>query len=306
MSPGSAAASDPNLLRSLQYFEAVSRHGSLKRAAEDLGVSQSAVSHQIRRFSDAIGQQLVARSGRGIVLTDAGLRLGERLTSAFRSLDDIVGELAGGGHQSLQLAVCSAFGPGWLIERLDDFRTRHPDIDLELHLHSRNPLVTGQIADAYVVADEVKPGFAAIPLLKEHLVAVEAPHVKGARTRRLITTELEPGELGGDWTGYCRRARLDLTSMRQGPFLRCSHFMLALDMARHGQGAAIVPDFLAAADIRDGTLRMLTDTRLPSGRTYQLCIRKTRMEEGKLKVLASWFRSAIGESAPQRRKPKTR
>lgn len=290
---------DPNILRSLQYFEAVARHGSLKRAAEDLGVTQSAVSHQIRRFSDAIGQQLMTRSGRGIVLTEAGQKLGERLTAAFRNLDGIVGELAGGGLQTVQLAVCSAFGPGWLIERLDDFRRLHPEIDLELHLHSSNPLLSGQVADAYVVADEVRDGFTSLPLMKERLLPVEAPRPKGRAgkkvARRLITTELHPGQVGIDWVDYCSSAGLDVSELQDGPFLRCSHYMLALQMARHGQGVALVPDFLAAAEIRSGTLALFNETPMPSGRTYRLCFRETRAGESKLVALADWFRNSMAE-----------
>ena len=294
---------DPNLLRSLQYFEAVARHGSLTRAAGDLGVTQSAVSHQIRRFSDAIGQQLLTRSGRGIALTEAGRRLGARLTSAFRNLDGIVSELAGGGQHSVQLAVCSAFGPGWLIERLDGFNASHPEIDLELRLHASNPLASGQVADAYVVADEVKPGFKSIPLLKEHLIAVEArPQARGVTqtARRLITTELEPGEVGRDWVDYCRAAGLDLGRLQTGLFQRCSHFMLALEMARQGLGAALVPDFMAAADIRRGTLVTLTETSLPSGRVYKLCFRSSRAQEKELRILADWFRSSVADVPVQR------
>ena len=123
---------DPNILRSLQYFEAVVRHRSIRLAAVDLGVTQSAVSHQLRRFSETIGQQLLVKSGRGIALTPAGEKLGTRLVSAFANLDDLVNDIAGDGRQTLQIAICSTFGPGWLIERLDDFYTSYPDINLEL------------------------------------------------------------------------------------------------------------------------------------------------------------------------------
>ena len=80
------------------YFEAVSRHRSVKLAAEDLGVTQSAVSHQIRRFSETIGQQLMVKSGRGITLTPAGEKLGLRLSTAFSGLEGLAKDLVGDGH----------------------------------------------------------------------------------------------------------------------------------------------------------------------------------------------------------------
>lgn len=103
---------EPNLLRSLQYFDAVYRHRSVKLAAQDLGVTQSAVSHQLRRFWEATGQHLLVKSGRGIALTPTCEALGARITEAFAGLENLVSDIAGGGRQALRLAVCSSFGPG--------------------------------------------------------------------------------------------------------------------------------------------------------------------------------------------------
>lgn len=289
--------SEPNILRSLQYFEAVARRGSFKQAAIDLGVTQSAVSHQLRRFSETIGQQLLEKSGRGIALTPAGARLARRLTSAFSDLESLVKEISGSGEQSLQLAVCSSFGPGWLIERMEDFYEAHPDIRLDLRLYAENPLFTNFSADAYVVADELKPGYVAIPLKDEFLVAVETTRTRsmpkpGAR-RPLITTDVEPEALGDDWISFCRKAGYKLSEIQEGPFHRASHFMLALEMAKRGLGVAIVPDFLASRELEHGHIVRYGDQTVPSGRTYHLCFRNSRAHEAKLMTLVHWFRSAL-------------
>jgi len=300
---------DPNLLRSLQYFEAVARHGSLKAAAADLGVTQSAVSHQIKRFSEAIGQQLVTKSGRGIALTETGLKLSKRLTPAFAGLEALVAELGGNGGQSLKLAVCSAFGPGWLIERLADFYSMYPDIDLELRLYAENPMQTGEVADAYIVADSIKPGYQTFPLKEEFLIAVVAPFAGSAGARqakhRLITRETESGRIGEDWINFCKKAGLKLAELQDGTFLRCSHYMLALQMAKNGHGVALVPDFLAASDIRLGTLVPFKDLLLPSKRTYRLCIKESRTAEPDLKKLADWFRDKASADPVPRKGPGT-
>ncbi|MFO0990721.1 MAG: LysR family transcriptional regulator [Hyphomicrobiales bacterium] len=289
---------DPNILRSLQYFESVARHRSLKLAAADLGVTQSAVSHQLRRFSETIGRQLLVKSGRGIALTAAGEKLGTRLVSAFSNLDDLVNDIAGDGRQTLQIAICSTFGPGWLIERLHDFYTTHPDINLELRLYALNPLLTQEIADAYVIADDVKPGFTAIPLLEESLLAVEAP--SGRRSegrRRLITTDVEPGHVGRDWIDYCRTGGIRLSTLKEGEFRLCTHYFIALELARRGYGVALVPDFLASRDIRAGTLVTYSDRLFPSGRTYNLCIKTTRTTESSLVTLANWMTGQAAATA---------
>lgn len=292
--------SEPNILRSLQYFEAVARLGSLKLAAADLGVTQSAVSHQLRRFAEAIGQQLLVKSGRGITLTPAGERLGTRLTSAFADIEGLVKEIAGSDEPSLRLAVCSSFGPGWLIERMEDFYQSYPELKLDLRLYAENPLFSNLAADAYVVADELKPGYVAIPLKEEHLVAVETQHSRGVSLagarRRLITTDVEPDTLGNDWMTFCRKAELNLPAIQEGPFHRASHFMLALEMAKRGLGVALVPDFLASRDLSAGQVVRFSEKIIPSGRTYHLCFKSSRAHDAKLMKLVHWFRSALAAS----------
>ena len=284
---------DPNVWRSLQYFEAIARHRSVMLAADDLGVTQSAVSHQIRRFSEAIGQQLVVKSGRGIALTPAGERLGKRLSAVFGDLEDLVKELVGDGQQSLQLAVCSTFGPGWLTERLEDFYRSYPEVDLELRLYAQNPLFTNIVADAYIVADVLKAGYSTIPLKDEVLIAVEAPasssRAEGATKHRLITTDVERNHIGEDWTDFSQMTGIRLADIQEGSFRLCSHYFLALELAKAGQGVALVPDFLAMREIRSGKLTAFHNALVPSGRTYCLCIREARVNEAKLKKLTDWL-----------------
>jgi LysR family glycine cleavage system transcriptional activator len=191
-----------------------------------------------------------------------------------------VQDLVGEGPQKLQLAVCSAFGPGWLTERVEDFYRSYPDIELELRLYTQNPLFANEVADAYVVADGLKAGYTAIPLMEEFLVAVEAPASKsqadGGRRRRLITTDVERNHLGEDWADFCKATGTSLTDIQEGSFRLCSHYLLALELAKAGQGVALVPDFLAARDIRSGNLVAFHDALVPSGRTYCLCIKAGR------------------------------
>lgn len=71
----------------------------------------------------------------------------------------------------LRLAVCSSFGPGWLIPRLASFYATHPGVDLQLRLYAQDPEQTADVADAFITAREVKPGFAAVHVLDEMLVA---------------------------------------------------------------------------------------------------------------------------------------
>ena len=281
-----------SLVRGLQYFEAVARLGSVKLAAEELGVSQSAVSHQVRDLTAALGEQLVTRSGRGIVLSPMGAMLAERLSSTFSGLRDSVDEIVGRGQTTLRLAVCSSFGPGWLIPRLGEFLAVHPEIDLELHLYAQDPELTGQVADAIVSALPVKPGYSSIRIMEEELVSVQSP-AAGGGAPRLITTDIDPGQTGLDWQEYCAHARLGPPDTIARPWLKCTHYLLALEMARAGFGIALGPDFLARRDLAAGSLVHFHRARMPSGRVYNLCFKDARGNERGIQALARWLKQQL-------------
>ena len=286
---------DAAVLRSLQYFEAVNRHSSLKLAATDLGVTESAVSHQMRRFSEMIGQQLLTKSGRGVALTTKGHELAAKLSVAFAGLEALVRELVGEDQKPLQLAVCSSFGPGWLIERLADFYRGHPEIDLQLRLYAQDPLTSGEVADAFITAEPIKSDFAAVKLRDEMLIAVHKPVASRGKRHRLITTWLDKGHIGEEWVDYCKAAGLKLAELQEGTFRQCTHYLLALEMAKNGQGIALIPDFLAVREIAAGTVEAFDRRLLPSKRVYRLCYRKTRAHEAQLIALRDWLTSKTTE-----------
>lgn len=183
-------------LRALEAFESVSRLKSLTAAAEELGVTQSAISHQIRRLTEELGEKLLRRVGRRVELTSAGTRLAINLRSAFDRIDQSLEEAIGSDHATVRLAVCSSFAPGWLIPRLDELYAAHPDIRLQLRMYARDPELTDEVADAFVTTLPTVPGFHALRLKTELLVPVRA--VDTGRDLPLITTTLPPKTLGGD------------------------------------------------------------------------------------------------------------
>jgi LysR family transcriptional regulator, glycine cleavage system transcriptional activator len=279
-------------MRTLQAFEAVSRHLSISKAAEELGVTQSAVSHQLRQLSEAVGEKLLARKGRNIELTAVGRRLATRLQSAFTQIDRSVSEVIGTDREVVRLAVCSSFAPGWLIGRLKGFFDSHPKVDLQLHMYAKDPALTDEVADAFVTTFPTEKGFWAMKLLPERLIPVAPAALAMGHSNRLplITTTLDPARLGGDWAAYCETAGLVLVELRSGPWLQVTHYVLALEMARAGLGVALVPDFLAASDLSRGNLRQPWPQALPTHEDYYMCVKASRRQEPPLRALAAWFR----------------
>lgn len=294
---------DPRMLRSLKYFETAARRGSIRDAAEELGVSPSAVSHQMRAVREYVGEEIFLKSGRGIHLTEAGENLFERLTDLFARIDQALDETLGRARPILRLAVCSSFGPAWLARRLPDFFEREPSIDVELRMYTQNPMQTDTVADAIVTADSVSEGFESVTLFEECLVAVGSPQMPRSADGmpvNLITTDILHHELGHDWQDFSAMKGVDYVGSASGGLVRCSHYLLALSMAEAGAGAALVPDFLAADPCRKGDLRLLDTAKLPSGRTYRLCYKMSRSREPALKSLSRWMKtqSERSESIP--------
>ncbi|MCJ8151778.1 LysR family transcriptional regulator [Shinella sedimenti] len=99
-------------LRGYQVFEAVARHKSVTAAADELGVTQSAASHQLRKLSQATGEKLIERRGRSISLTDAGRKLASSLESAFDLIEQSAASVVGGSRSMVRLGLYSSFAAG--------------------------------------------------------------------------------------------------------------------------------------------------------------------------------------------------
>ncbi|MBE1208348.1 LysR family transcriptional regulator [Aminobacter carboxidus] len=281
--------------RALEAFEAVSRHLSVSAAAVELGVTQSAISHQLRLLSDLVGERLLQKQGRGIALTEAGDRLARKLQPAFAEIVRSVGDAIGGTRHVVRLAICSSFGPAWLVPRLAGFYATKPAFDLQVCMYARDPELTDAVADAFVTTLPTEKGFEAVLLWAEKLVPVVAQTADGATEPALITTDLQPGRHGADWKAYAALSGRDMA--RDGRWLFASHYLIALEMVKAGLGAALVPDFLAARELEAGTIRQLHDAALPTHEDYHLCVKESRRGEPAIDALIRWFKSQLPRQA---------
>ncbi|BBD41040.1 LysR family transcriptional regulator (plasmid) [Aminobacter sp. Y103A] len=287
-------------LRALEAFEAVSRHLSLTAAAAELGVTQSAISHQLRHLTEELGEKLLHRAGRKVDLTPAGNRLAVQLRTAFAQIDRSIDETLGTHRKTVRLAVCSCFAPGWLIRRLGDFYADRPGFSLQLRMYAQDPALTDEVADAFVTTFPSAQGYFALKLRNENLIAVRPRRSDTSQALPLVTTSFPPAEiLGADWARYCRFAGLDFDLMHAGYWLEATHYVLALEMARQGLGVALVPDFLAEEALLSEQVQLECAMGMPTNEDYYLCIKSARRAEPALRELELWFRSQIPSSPLQ-------
>lgn len=145
----------------------------------------------------------------------------------------------------------------------------------------------------------MKPGYRFVTLFDEMLVAVHKPPFGGAHdagSPQLITTDPEEGRLGLDWDAYCAQAGTRREAFAAGPFVRCTHYLLALEIAKAGMGVALVPDFLAAESLSNGSLAYFDKMRLSSGRTYRFCFKNARAGDPVIGAAARWMKMQAGSS----------
>ncbi|MDP2262148.1 MAG: LysR substrate-binding domain-containing protein [Hydrogenophaga sp.] len=161
----------------LRAFEAVSRHLNFRAAAEELSLTQSAVSRQIQALEDEVGAALFLRHTRAVELTSAGSQLLRAAGSALERIDAAVRQIRqSAGRKSVSITTWASFASMWLIPRLEAFQREHPDIDIRIDASDvAVDLATADVdlALRYAVPQAVAPG--ALRLFGEQLTPVASP-----------------------------------------------------------------------------------------------------------------------------------
>ena len=222
----------PNLpLNALRAFEAAARHLSFTRAAEELCVTQAAVSHQVKGLEENLGLRLFRRLPRGLALTDEGLALLPVLEESFGRIGAALGRFEGGHyHAALTVGVVGTFALGWLLPRLAGFQAAHPFIDLRLLTNNNRVDLAGEGLDCAIrFGDGAWHGTEATRLLAAPLAPVCTPGL-AARLRR-------PADLLGRAAAALlpHRGMVPLVR-RRGPRRPGAARHRLRQLARHGRG----------------------------------------------------------------------
>ena len=176
----------------LRGFEAAARHGSFTRAAEELFLTQSAVSRQVLALEEHLGKALFERRHRRIELTDAGRKLFRATAEAMRLLSDTAAEIKGGKGDSVTVSCTMGFASLWLVPRLMDFRAECPGVDIRIAADNRIIDLERErveLAVRYCPADLAPAG--ATRLFGEEVFPVCAPGLRGIGGQALAC----PGDL---------------------------------------------------------------------------------------------------------------
>ncbi|MCI3133874.1 LysR family transcriptional regulator [Phenylobacterium aquaticum] len=239
-------------LNALRAFEAMARTGRATLAAEELHVTHSAVSRQVKALEETLGVRLFSGPKHRLELTEAGRELLPALTAAFDQIAGAVGRIRGGA-EDLHIAVNASISVKWLIPRLARFAEAHPEVRLHLaELASHATSHRGADAVVRIVPTARLADPLATPFIQSHLGLVMSP----ALAERFAADPLQAPRLAATthpqgWAIWAALAGVELPPKPEQPF---AHLHFALDAAIAGLGAAIMSWPLVADYIASGRL----------------------------------------------------
>ncbi len=282
-------------LQTLPAFRVVARLTNLRAAAEELHLTHSAVSQQIKLLEQQIGFTLFDRRGRRLVLNPAGEALLRVVEPALTQLDDGVRAAAaasGNEAQRIRITLLPSFAQRWLLPRMGRWRERHPDIGIELHT---SPNVMDLQREGFHAALRQGggrwPGLEAVCLTDSPLIVVGSPEA----ARRLYGREVsalvdEP--LLGDAPLWQRWFALAGVRARVNPVASFNDAGLMLQAAEQNIGLALAREILAADALRDGRLQRLSDVSMQedaSMYSYWLAFAPSVRDWPPLQALQRWL-----------------
>ena len=271
-------------LGTLRAFEAAARQLSFKEAANELGLTPTAISHQIRLLEQYCGQKLFRRRPRPLALSDAGARLFPTIRDGFDAFASALATFSGIAEaKPLRVTSTSAFASRWLVPRLNLWRELHPDIALSIIGVDRVVRLDSDEADIAIRYARSAPPGASREIFRDRFHPVCSPKLlaKGPKIRRASDVARYP-LIHFDWfakdpTAPIWRKWFELASASDPLALQGGNIALsfreelhAIEAVLAGQGIALCSDIVVADDLASGTLVKPFDLALPGYGYYPL------------------------------------
>ena len=289
-------------LNPLRSFEAAARHERYTAAAEELNVTQVAVSRQVRVLEDYLEITLFERGVRSLRLTDAGRMLLQDVSQAFDLIESAVANINRRSRRNaLSVQVYTAFAQRWLIPRLPRFRKLHPHIEVDLRVSDQPLNFERHNLDAAIVSAISPPDeFDCHLLADRYLMPVCAPSLLKGGTPPLKPDALKKMTLlhslarTDSWREWLHGAGADINA-KQGSRLETSSLTLGAAVA--GMGVAIGIRMLIEDELASGTLVVPFAYAHRSPRKYYLVVPRAHPPSSDMRKFMEWV---LDEAAPYR------
>jgi LysR family glycine cleavage system transcriptional activator len=284
-------------LQALRALEAAARRRSFSRAAEELHLTHSAVSHHLRALEAQLEVELFRRAGSRMIPTAAGAQLAERVRHSLDELRDALDAARRGAGRAarLELSAMSDFLSIWLIPRLGDFYDQHPQIDLSLRMHADVAPPDPYSVDVGIWHRRVdEPGFKIRKLLDDQVVAVCSPALlaryPGFRIEDLPAMPLLHFSRRS-WRDFFEAAGLQADEPERGPVFDDAGLLLQATV--NGQGIATARLQLARDYLERGELVQLGHVRIPASLDYFFTWREGHPREAEILQFYRWLKARL-------------
>ncbi len=287
-------------LNALRAFEAVARHSSFARAAEELHVTKAAVAQHVRALEGDIGARLVERNGRGLQLTELGAAGAAPLAEGFALLAKAARAMREGeGRRFLIINSTPSFAATWLVGRIGKFKARHPETDVLIDANPIDDALESGAADALIRwgAGEFA-GLAATLLFKEDVFPVCAPKLiagddplrspEDLGRHTLLHLDWNPAHASWPtWSDWLKAAGAGAVEATHGVFF--NNMAMTLRAAAQGQGVALTSFAIAADELAAGRLIAPFKTSVATPFGYYFVCRPNEAESMRISALREFL-----------------
>jgi LysR family transcriptional regulator, glycine cleavage system transcriptional activator len=294
-------------LGTLRAFEAAARHLSFKEAAKELGLTPTAISHQVRLLEEYCGKTLFRRRPRPLALSDTGARLFPAIRDGFDVFASALASLAGEAEvKPLRVTTTNAFASRWLVPRLGLWREGHADVTLSIIGVDRVVKLDADEADLAIRYARSAPHGALREIFRDQFYPVCSPkllakgpsihHASDLMGYPLIHFDWFANDpRSPNWTRWFEMASVGDPGARHGCQIALSfrEELHAIEAVLAGQGVALCSDVIVADDLASGTLVKVLDFALPGYGFYPVCApghpRRTTIE-----IFVQWISAVAG------------
>jgi LysR family transcriptional regulator, glycine cleavage system transcriptional activator len=282
-------------MSALMAFDAAARHGSITRAADELALTESAVSRQISQLEDQLGVELFHRIKKRLSLTRAGTAYARDVAEVLERLEkdtfDVMATEGEGG--TLEIAVLPTVGSQWLIPRMTDLYARHPKLTVSLSARSSRFLFSETRFDgALCFGTATWPGAQTDYLFDEDLAVVAGGDLLRQETpwtpdtilqQRLLHLVTRPAS----WATWAAAAGMSGLNLLKGPRFELQSMLIEAAVA--GQGIALLPRFLIEAPLARGELKVVSEVGVRSDGAYYFAFPEEKAGEPQLQLFRAWL-----------------
>lgn len=285
-------------LNALRAFEASARQLSFTRAAEELFVTQAAISHQIKSLEEHLGIKLFMRKNRALLLTEEGQSYYLDIKDVFNQLNDATERLlARGAKGAITVSLQPSFAIQWLVPRLNAFNILHPDVDVRIKaVDQPDGSLTEDVDVAIYYGRGRWPDVRAEQLHTEYLIPVCSPLLLQGKKPLNTVHDLANHTLlhdtsRRDWKRWFKEAGVKGVNVNHGPIF--SHTAMVVQAAVHGQGVALANSILAKPELDAGRLISPFNHMLISKNAYYIVCRENQADVGKIEAFRDWVLDTV-------------